>query len=290
MEWYVRQGVAERGPMTLSDLHRDFRDGSVNKDSLIRRKDSEIWARLKHTEAADELGVREQSDENILLSGANPSLVKPFGWRLGLFRFALIVFLAVQACTLLINAVVLVSIDYASGYVDQDFLDSPIGTVIFSVVGILPTSSWISLLFSAVVYGVFFQHAQFNVRQMGAPEATMKPFEAWIWHIVPIASLWKPLEAMTQIWNASHRLAAQKTASGLLAIWWATWLIALFGSRIVNAIYMNLQDPTMLPPTIVAESTVTALFMASAICLWIMSSKLSALHRTISQGGQAEVF
>lgn len=290
MEWYIRQGVTERGPMSLEELHRDFRDGSANADTLVRPADSTVWTRLKYTNAADTLGIREFRDANGNTTDGNRALVSPLGWRLGLYRFALGIFIGVHAISLLINMIILIKIDFATGFVDDTFVYSPLGTIVFTTVNFIGLAALGTLIFSAVCYGIFFQHTLFNVRQMDAPEATMKPFEAWVWHIVPIASLWKPLEAMSQIWNASHRLAAKDAPNGLLGTWWTTWLVAVIGSRLVNAFFQNLTDQTQLPMGIIVESIVTGTYIASALCLWFISTKLASLHRTIAMGGQAEVF
>lgn len=272
--------------MSLDELHRDFRDGSISGDTLVKSDQTPEWSLLKTTDAADALGIRVEPAEN-----DRHVLVKPFGPRLGLFQAALSLFVFVHIIGILINLIIFFAIDRSTGYVDESFLQTPFGSVIFTIVNYIPVSSAMSFIISAIIYSVFFQHALYNVRQMNAPEATMKPFEAWVWHIVPIASLWKPLEAMRQIWDASHRLAADSEApGGLLGIWWTTWIVSLIGNRVMSMYYENMTDPTSLPVALMVESIITAIFITPAICLWIMSGKLSVLHRQIASGGQAEVF
>ena len=286
MEWYVRQGVTERGPMSLEELHRDYRDGSVSGDTLVKSDHIPEWSLLKTTDAADALGIRVEATEH-----EKRGQVKPFGPRLGLFRTAVGLFVGVHIIAILINIIVIFAIDTSTGYVEEAFLNTPTGTIIFTIVDFIPVASSVSFIISAVTYSIFFHHALFNVRQMNAPEATMKPFEAWVWHFVPIASFWKPLEAIRQIWDASHRLAADSEApGGLLGIWWTTWIVSLLGNRFMTMYYENMTDPTSLPVALIVESIITAIFATSAICLWVMSSRVADLHRKIADGGQAEVF
>ncbi len=69
-----------------------------------------------------------------------------------------------------------------------------------------------------------------NVRLLGARHLTIRPGWAVGWYFVPIANLWKPYQAMKEIWQASaDPLDWQRQGrSSLLPIWWALWLITGF--------------------------------------------------------------
>lgn len=61
------------------------------------------------------------------------------------------------------------------------------------------------------------------------------------WYFIPFANLVKPFAAMRQIWNASHGEEgnALDRGNGLLAAWWATWLISNIAANV--SLRMGLQ-------------------------------------------------
>jgi hypothetical protein len=48
------------------------------------------------------------------------------------------------------------------------------------------------------------------------------------WNFVPVASLWKPFQAMSEIWQASERPKGWRNVKTppLLIAWWVVWIIA----------------------------------------------------------------
>ena len=72
-----------------------------------------------------------------------------------------------------------------------------------------------------------------NVRELGAAGMRFSPGWSVGWYFVPIMNLWKPYQAMKEIWQASERPRDwQRTMSpGLLVAWWTLWLLASGASR-----------------------------------------------------------
>lgn len=85
-------------------------------------------------------------------------------------------------------------------------------------------------LVSAVLILMWIYRANYNARQLGANEMTFTPGWSVGWYFVPIAALWKPYQAMKEIWRASHRPDdwQDAPASALLPIWWCFYLISSF--------------------------------------------------------------
>jgi len=50
------------------------------------------------------------------------------------------------------------------------------------------------------------------------------------WNFIPIATLWKPYQAIRQIWQASHNLQAPESVPvpNLFVWWWTFWIITQF--------------------------------------------------------------
>jgi hypothetical protein len=57
------------------------------------------------------------------------------------------------------------------------------------------------------------------------PTLRTSPLGAIGWYVVPLASLWMPLEAMSNIWSASEPTRSD-SARGLLGAWWVVYLVS----------------------------------------------------------------
>lgn len=92
---------------------------------------------------------------------------------------------------------------------------------------------------------------------------TISPPWAVGWFFVPIASLWKPYEAISEAWQATERPTAWRTARkpGFLGWWWGAWLISNLLGSLSNAVSRATDDVGLnsgaiilaMPASIVAD-------------------------------------
>ena len=93
---------------------------------------------------------------------------------------------------------------------------------------------WVLYLVAFVVTGIAFlkwiYRANSNCRGFGAQGMKFTPGWSIGWYFIPIAALWKPYQAMKEIWKVStNPINWQKEdGSSLLGWWWALWLICSF--------------------------------------------------------------
>ncbi len=68
--------------------------------------------------------------------------------------------------------------------------------------------------------------ANANCHSFGALGMEFTPGWSIGWYFIPIATLWKPYQAMKEIWKASKNPSnwQKETSSPLLGWWWALWL------------------------------------------------------------------
>jgi len=81
---------------------------------------------------------------------------------------------------------------------------------------------------TGIVFLTWIHRANRNARALGAQDMRFTPGWAVGWYFVPIMSLWKPFQAMREIWQASvapGNWQAVQTPS-LLGWWWAFFLCA----------------------------------------------------------------
>ncbi len=79
-------------------------------------------------------------------------------------------------------------------------------------------------------------------RLKNLPTPSITPGWSIAWYFIPIASLWKPFEAMKEMWTATF---GQGKSAVLVAVWWTGWV----GSSITNFVYImneNLDDNLMV--------------------------------------------
>lgn len=90
----------------------------------------------------------------------------------------------------------------------------------------------VTLLVSGVLILKWIYRANFNARQLGASGMRFTPGWSIGWYFLPVANLWKPYQAMKEIWKASSHPQDWKTqpAPALLRWWWFFLIVSnLFG-------------------------------------------------------------
>ena len=72
----------------------------------------------------------------------------------------------------------------------------------------------------------WIHRANYNARQLGAKKMEFTPGWAIGYYFVPILTLWKPYQAMKEIWQASHKPSDWSfvKVSPLLGLWWFLWI------------------------------------------------------------------
>lgn len=83
------------------------------------------------------------------------------------------------------------------------------------------------LVISGVLILRWIHRANWNARALGAQGMTFTPGWSVGWYFVPIANLWKPYQAMQEIWKASKNPSAwsAETVPQLVGLWWGLWIL-----------------------------------------------------------------
>lgn len=117
-----------------------------------------------------------------------------------------------------------------------------------SLIAVSALLTVMSLVLAYVLAGFWIYNAACNARALGARGFQNSPGWAVGWYAVPIASLFKPFEAMAEIYKASRSPVGwplQKTPL-LLRFWWGAWLIAGLGGYIMAIAARELTAPADL--------------------------------------------
>jgi hypothetical protein len=119
---------------------------------------------------------------------------------------------------------------------------------------------------------IYFSNA--NAHALKANGMQFTPLWSILWYFVPIAHLWKPYQAMNEIWKCSenpHQWTLIKTDS-ILHWWWFLWILSLLADQLLIryaldahdiqgsihfAIASSISDFMHIPPIVVAILLIT---------------------------------
>ena len=165
-------------------------------------------------------------------SGLCPACLKLLGERAldrlvpirRMLSFALIgcVVLSLVSCLSSLMQLVLLREMQAGAY-DQS--DAELNDLRETVVGGLQTLGYVG---TAVVFCIWFRRSHQVLALAGRP-MEFGP-NAWGWFFVPIANLYKPYQAVKELWLSATRYT-QGDRPATLAAWWGVWILSNFSGQ-----------------------------------------------------------
>jgi Domain of unknown function (DUF4328) len=110
----------------------------------------------------------------------------------------------------------------------------------------LAVLSGVVAILGVVWFCMFMVRANRNARSFGSP-MSFRPGWAAGYFFVPILMLWKPYQAMKEIWQGSdpdpNAQPFSVRVSSLIGWWWALYLLHNVGGRLVWQVNKNLNGP-----------------------------------------------
>lgn len=130
-----------------------------------------------------------------------------------------------------------------------------------------------------VLFLMWVYRSNRNARSFGPH--TMRTTPGWSvgWFFIPIANLWKPYQAVKEIWEVSRNPANPEDANPqpLLGWWWFFWIVSLFAGRasfrltvkaqtiddfITANIVTNIYDAINIPSCLLTIAVITGIYKA----------------------------
>lgn len=142
------------------------------------------------------------------------------------------------------------------------------------IVGILQV---IIFVVSGILILKWIYRANYNARQLGASDMQFTPGWSIGWYFIPIANLWKPYQAMKEIWKASSNPQSwnSQAVSSLLPWWWFFWIVSNMAGRASFRLAMRAEEINEL----LAANVVTQLSDVTGIPLsLIVIGIISKVH------------
>ncbi|QYJ90687.1 DUF4328 domain-containing protein [Shewanella halotolerans] len=87
---------------------------------------------------------------------------------------------------------------------------------------------FVVFIVSGIMILKWIYRANFNARQLGATDMNFTPGWSIGYFFIPIFCIWKPYQAMNEIWQASHD-PENWSLSGFnssISLWWLLWIVS----------------------------------------------------------------
>jgi len=133
--------------------------------------------------------------------------------------------------------------DIDSGNYNQNTIDNSADAndIRQAIIGILQT---ILLIITMVYYGRWIYFASKNSRTIGANAMQFTPGWSVGWYFIPIACLWKPYQAMKEIWKTSKNPENWQSIEtpALLGYWWMLWIASNFIGQLESRLSLKAEE------------------------------------------------
>jgi len=138
---------------------------------------------------------------------------------------------------------------------------------------------FLTMTASFVFVGMWIYRAAWNGRVFaGAKQLDFTPGWSVGWYFLPIANLWKPYQAMKEIWRASARPDKVDAAEvpGWLPLWWFLWLAFSITSNFASRTSWGAQTPEAEMNASLASITCDAINVPLCLVLLVI---ITRVHR-----------
>jgi len=126
------------------------------------------------------------------------------------------------------------------------------------------------ILATVVLFAIWIYRAGYNARQLGATGMQFSPGWAVGWYFIPFLNLWKPYQAMKEIWKASASPARwqDEPRGPILPLWWGFFLLSNFLNNASFRFSLLAKEvPQLTAADIVASASDAVDIVASLIAL-----------------------
>ncbi len=176
--------------------------------------------------------------------------------------------------------------DYSNGvYTSQEqaVADGEASDARQGIVGIM---QMIIFIISGILILKWIYRANYNSRQLGAEEMQFTPGWSVGWCFIPIASLWKPYQAMKEIWKASHDADNWKESNvpALLPWWWFLFIISSLLGNVSLRVTLRAEElEELLNANIITQiSDISSIPLALVTMAVIMNIHKAQMSRAIN--------
>jgi hypothetical protein len=131
----------------------------------------------------------------------------------------------------------------------------------------------------------------YNARQLGAENMEFTPGWSIGYYFIPILTLWKPYQAMNEIWKASKSPLDWSTQSTsiLLPIWWTIWLISSALGQAIFRLSMRAEElPELINLNLITQTS-NFLDIPLALVLLVIVNNIYKMQSTQRESANKQI-
>lgn len=139
--------------------------------------------------------------------------------------------------------------------------------VVLFIVTVIVFSRWIYVL-------------NCNKKPLGADDLHFSPGWAVGWFFIPIANLWKPYQAMKELWlvSADPLHWQEQERSALLPWWWFLWILSNFLGQLSFRLGLNAKEVSEIVASSIADILADCSSVALEIVAIILVSRIAKMQ------------
>jgi hypothetical protein len=152
---------------------------------------------------------------------------------------------------------------------DAEANDMRQAVIAFSYLGVF--------IVSGVLILRWIYQANKNARQFGAKDMVFSPGWSIGFYFIPIVSLWKPYQAMKEIWQASQNPTnwPVEKVSSILGIWWFFWIANSMVGQAAFRMSRRAEEISEIMNVNLVSQASEVISIPLALVTWLMIKKVS---------------
>ena len=153
---------------------------------------------------------------------------------------------------------------------DAEANDMRQAVIAFSYLGVF--------IVSGILILKWIYRANQNARQFGAKDMAFSPGWSIGFYFIPIVSLWKPYQAMKEIWQASQNPSnwPVEKVSSILGIWWFFWIANSVVGQAVFRMSRRAEEISEIMNVNLVSQASEVISIPLALVTWLLIKKVSA--------------
>ena len=131
---------------------------------------------------------------------------------------------------------------------------------------------------SGILILKWIYRANQNARQFGAKDMAFSPGWSIGFYFIPIVSLWKPYQAMKEIWQASQNPSnwPVEKVSSILGIWWFFWITNNIVGQAVFRMSRRAEEISEIMNVNLVSQASEVISIPLALVTWLLIKRVSA--------------
>lgn len=137
-------------------------------------------------------------------------------------------------------------------------------------------------LITMILFCVWVFRSNVNIRALGAKGFKVSPSWAVGFFFIPIFNLWKPYEAMNEVWWASHDISSwqrrKNLESNIVSRWWFVWVLSLFTENASTQLWEKAEEFSVMTNLTLLDMCVSALSIVSCYTAFVLVDQITSIQ------------